>query len=506
MNDDDNRHDSQEGASEGFGGVIGRTFRDSTPWWPPIDNDAAGKPNVVMIVLDDVGFGSLGCYGAEIDTRHIDRLAERGLRYNHFNVSPLCSSTRAALLTGRNHHSVGMAYLANVDSGYPGYRGRVAKEAGTLAEVLRDGGYATMAVGKWHLAPIEQTTAVGPYDQWPLARGFNRYYGFLDALADQFYPDLVHDNHRVDPPATPEEGYHLSEDLIDRSIGFVDDHVSLAPEQPFHLYLAFGAAHCPHQAPESYLEKYRGRYDEGWDRIREARFARQRAIGVIPEDASLPAANPGVEAWDDLDPDQRRLYARMQEAYAAFIDHTDDQIGRLLDHLEAIGKLDDTIVVLLSDNGASQEGGPHGGCDITTYEEGEFCSVEFNLERIDTIGGPESQGASTPSAGPSRRSTCPGGGRRRPTPRCATTSRTPTPAGCAPPSSSRGPGGSRIGVRCGGSSITPSTWSPRCSTWSGSHRRPRSAGWRRCRTTASACATASRTATPPVSAPPSTSR
>ena len=389
-NDADSDKPTRSGADANFGGVVGHTFRDSTPWWPPLENDAAGKPNVV-VVLDDVGFGSLGCYGAEIDTRHTDRLAERGLRYNNFNVTPLCSSTRAALLTGRNHHSVGMAYLANVDTGYPGYRGRVAKEAGTLAETLRDGGYATLCVGKWHLAPLEQTTAAGPYDQWPLGRGFNRYYGFLDVLADQFYPDLVADNHRVDPPATPAEGYHLSEDLIDNAIGFVRDHVSIAPEQPYFLYPTFGAAHCPHQAPDAYLEKYRGRYDRGWDEVRAERFERQKSLGVIPEDACLPPSNPGVEAWDDLDPDQQRLYARMQEAYAAFIDHTDDQIGRLLDFLEAIGHLDDTVVVLLSDNGASQEGGPHGGCDIVTYEEGEFCSVAFNLERFDTIGGPDSQ-------------------------------------------------------------------------------------------------------------------
>ena len=355
-NDADSDKPTRSGADANFGGVVGHTFRDSTPWWPPLENDAAGKPNVV-VVLDDVGFGSLGCYGAEIDTRHTDRLAERGLRYNNFNVTPLCSSTRAALLTGRNHHSVGMAYLANVDTGYPGYRGRVAKEAGTLAETLRDGGYATLCVGKWHLAPLEQTTAAGPYDQWPLGRGFNRYYGFLDVLADQFYPDLVADNHRVDPPATPAEGYHLSEDLIDNAIGFVRDHVSIAPEQPYFLYPTFGAAHCPHQAPDAYLEKYRGRYDRGWDEVRAERFERQKSLGVIPEDACLPPSNPGVEAWDDLDPDQQRLYARMQEAYAAFIDHTDDQIGRLLDFLEAIGHLDDTVVVLLSDNGASQEGG-----------------------------------------------------------------------------------------------------------------------------------------------------
>lgn len=373
-----------------FGGTIGRTFRDSTPWWPE-SRSAAGKPDVVMIVLDDVGFASLGCFGSDIDTRHMDRLAARGLRYSNFNVAPLCSATRAALLTGRNHHSVGMAYLSNVDSGYPGYRGRITDRAATVAEVLRAGGYATLCVGKWHLAPIEHTTAAGPYDQWPLSRGFDRYYGFLDALVDQYHPDLVYDNHRVDPPAAPEQGYHLSEDLVDHGIGFVRDHISLAPDQPYLLYLALGTAHTPHQAPERYMRRYRGRFEQGWDRDRAARFARQKELGVIPEDAELAPRNPGVEPWSELAPEQKRLYSRMQEAYAAFLDHADDQIGRLLAFLESEERLENTLFVLLSDNGASQEGGPHGGCDIVTYEEGEFCSVEFNLERFDTIGGPDSQ-------------------------------------------------------------------------------------------------------------------
>ena len=374
-----------------FPGVIGPDFRTSVPWWPPMENDARGKPDVVVVVLDDVGFAGLGCYGAEIDTPTIDALAEGGVRFNDFNVTPLCSPTRACLLTGRNHHSVGMAYLSNVDSGFPGYRGRVTESAATMAEVLQDAGYGTLAIGKWHLAPLEDTTAVGPYDQWPLGRGFGRYYGFLDALTDHFYPDVVEDNHRVDPPGTPEDGYHLTEDLIDHAIGYVRDQVSVKPEQPFFLYLAFGTAHCPHQAPQEYLDKYRGQYDEGWDVIRARRFQRQKELGIIPPDATLAPLNPGVEEWADLTPDQQRLFARFQEAYAAMLDHTDAELGRLVDFLDSIGRLDNTIIVVLSDNGASQEGGPDGGADIVTYEEDRFCTVEFNLERFDTIGGPHSQ-------------------------------------------------------------------------------------------------------------------
>ena len=375
----------------GFQGVIGPDFRESVPWWPPMANHARGKPDVVLVVLDDVGFAGLGCYGAEVETPVMDALAERGLRFNDFNVTPLCSPTRACVLTGRNHHSVGMAYLSNVDSGFPGHRGRVTKSAGTVAEVLQGAGYATMAIGKWHLAPLEETTAAGPYDEWPLGRGFGRYYGFLDALTDHFYPDVVEDNHRVDPPGRPEDGYHLTEDLVDHAISYVRDQVSVKPEQPFFLYVAFGTAHCPHQAPQEYLDKYRGRYDEGWDVIRERRFARQKELGIIPEDADLAPLNPGVEEWDNLTADQQKVFARFQEAYAAMLDHTDAQLGRLVDFLDSTGRLDNTIVVVLSDNGASQEGGPDGGADIVTYEEDRFCTVEFNMERFDTIGGPHSQ-------------------------------------------------------------------------------------------------------------------
>ena len=267
----------------------------------------------------------------------------------------------------------------------------MTKSAGTIAEVLQGAGYATMAIGKWHLAPLEETTATGPYDEWPLGRGFGRYYGFPDALTDHFYPDVVEDNHRVEPPGRPEDGYHLTEDLIDHAISYVRDQVSVKPEQPFFLYAAFGTAHCPHQAPQEYLDKYRGLYDEGWDVIRERRFARQKEFGIIPEDAVLAPLNPGVEEWDNLTPDQQKLFARFQEAYAAMLDHTDAQMGRLIDFLDSVGRLDNTIIVVLSDNGASQEGGPDGGADIVTYEEDRFCTVDFNMERFDTIGGPHSQ-------------------------------------------------------------------------------------------------------------------
>lgn len=376
--------DSQRGDAERFAGRIGRTYRDSVPSWPAGVN-AAGKPNVVVVVLDDLGFGSIGCYGSEIETRTLDALACDGVQFTNFHATALCSPTRASLLTGRNHHTVGMAYLSHVDDGYPGYRGRITHRAATLAEMLRDVGYNTLAVGKWHLAPMDQTTAAGPYDQWPLGRGFERFYGFMEGLTDHYYPELYQDNSPVPPPDEEDPDYHLTIDLIDRSIGYIRDQTSVTPEKPFFLYLAFGATHCPHQAPAEFIEKYRGRYDVGWDVIRRQRYERQLAEGIIPPGTNLPPHNADVPAWDMLRPEEQRLSAKFQEVFAGFLDHTDHELGRLFAYLTEIGRMDDTIVVVVGDNGASQEGGPHGVLDTTSYENGRFPSLEENLARIDEI-------------------------------------------------------------------------------------------------------------------------
>lgn len=367
---------------------VGLTYAQSVPWWPEPTRPPRGAPNVVCIVLDDVGFGSLGCYGSEIATPAMDALAESGLSYTNFHVTPLCSPTRASLLTGRNHHSVGMSMLSNADSGFPSKRGNITPAAATLAEILRDAGYNTAAFGKWHLAPVDQTTSAGPYAQWPLGRGFERFYGFLEGLTDQFYPELVCDNHRIDQPRTPEEGYHLSEDLVDRASDYIADHISIAPDKPFFAYLAFGAGHTPHQAPEEYLAGYRGSYDAGWDEIRRQRHARQIELGVIPADTDLSPRNAGVDAWSDLDPDAQRVMARMQEAFAAMLTHCDAQVGRLIQRLETLGIREKTLVVLLSDNGASQEGGRYGCVNTLPFENGDTITVADNLALIDEIGGP----------------------------------------------------------------------------------------------------------------------
>ena len=320
----------------------------------------AGAPNVVLVVLDDLGFAQLGCFGSDIRTPKIDEVAAGGLRYNRFHVTALCSPTRASLLTGRNHHAVGMGFLAELGLGYPGYTGAIPRSAGTLPRVLKDAGYATLAVGKWHLAPgIEQSQA-GPFDRWPLGLGFERYYGFLTAETNQWAPALVSDNHYVDPPRSPSEGYHLTEDLADTAIRFVYDVAHHAPGKPFFLYFAPGAVHAPHQVPDRYLSSYAGAFDMGWEEWRRRAFARQIAQGVVPPRTEPSARPTWVEPWADVPADRRRLYGRMQEVFAGFLSHTDAQIGRVLSAIESLGVMDNTLVLILSDNGASAEGGPHG--------------------------------------------------------------------------------------------------------------------------------------------------
>jgi len=373
-----------------FDGVIGRTIAESTPSWPVRPHPGEGAPNVVLILLDDTGFAQLGCYGSTIRTPNIDALAAGGLKFTNFHATPLCSPTRAALLTGRNHHEVGMRSLSNFSTGFPNMRGHISNHAATIAEVLREEGYATFALGKWHLCQMEDASAAGPYGQWPIQRGFDRFYGFLDGETDQFHPELVYDNHRVDPPKTAEQGYHLTEDLVDHAIGFMHDSVSIRPDRPFFLYFALGAMHAPHQAPASYLEKYRGAFDDGWDAAREAWFARQLQMGLLPARTQLAPRNPGVQEWSSMPENHRRLAARLQEAFAAFLEHTDAQVGRLISELGRLGQLDNTLIVLLSDNGASQEGGPFGVLHEWKYFNFVAESPDDAVARLDDIGGPNS--------------------------------------------------------------------------------------------------------------------
>lgn len=368
------------------GPVIGRTVKDSVPWFEPRPHPE-GAPNVVVVLLDDVGFAQLGCYGSDIATPNIDRLAAGGLRYNRFHVTALCSPSRAALLTGRNHHAVGMGFLSDIAMGFPGYTTRIPKSAASLARVLRDGGYSTLAVGKWHLTPRADRTAAGPFDLWPLGVGFDRYYGFLHGDANHWTPTLVSDNHYVDPPARPEDGYHLTEDLVDHALQMVLDQQQASPGRPFFLYLAPGAGHAPHHVPSEWADAYRGRFDDGWERSRERVFERQRATGVVPADAVLSPRPPWVQDWDALSADERRLFARMQEVFAGFMTHTDHHLGRLFAGIEQLGQLDNTIVMLCSDNGASAEGGTIGSVNEHRFAHGHGDDLGDNLAGIDDLGG-----------------------------------------------------------------------------------------------------------------------
>ena len=373
-----------------FEGKIGRTLEDSEAWFPEPPHPGEDAPNVIFVLLDDTGFAQFGCYGSEIDTENVNSLAQNGLQFTNFHVTPLCSPTRASLLTGRSQHAVGMRGVSNWQSGFPHQLGHISNHAGTIAEVLSSKGYATFCTGKWHLAPMEDTSAAGPFDQWPVQRGFDRFYGFLEGETDQFHPELTVDNHYIDPPKSPEEGYHLSEDLVDQLLRMISDSKGIRPDRPFFAYLPFGATHAPHQAPPKYLEKYRGAFDEGWDVMRERCYQKQIELGVIPEGTQLAPRNPGVDAWEDLPENQQKLAARLQEAFAAFLDHTDDQIGKLVDGLSAMGQLDNTILLVLADNGASQEGGPFGVMHEMKFFNGILESPDEAIERIDDIGGPRS--------------------------------------------------------------------------------------------------------------------
>jgi arylsulfatase A-like enzyme len=373
-----------------FEGRIGRTLADSEAWFeePPHPGEVA--PNVVVVLLDDTGFAQFGCYGSTIDTPNVDALAAGGVQFTNFHVTPLCSPTRASLLTGRSQHAVGMRTIANFRTGYPHQLGHISNHAATVAEVLKAEGYTTFCTGKWHLAPMEQCSAAGPFDQWPLGRGFDRFYGFMEGETDQFHPDLVCDNHPIAPPGGPEDGYHISEDLVDQLLRMISDSRGVRPDRPFFAYLPFGATHAPHQAPAAYLAKYRGAFDEGWDVMRQRWYQRQLGAGVIPEGTQLAPRNPGVEPWDSLPENQQHLAARLQEAFAAFLDHTDDQIGRLVDGLRHMGQLDNTVLIVMADNGASQEGGPFGVMHEMMFFNGILQTPDQAIGRIDDIGGPHS--------------------------------------------------------------------------------------------------------------------
>lgn len=371
------------------------TVRDATPQWPRRAQPSPGAPNIVLVVLDDVGFGQLGSYGSPIATPNFDRLAVGGIRYTQFCTFPVCSPTRAALLTGRNPHSVGMGVITELANGFPNARGGLAPESPTVAQILQASGYGTAAVGKWHLIPQHEQSPSSPPDNWPTGRGFDRFYGYLGGDTNHFAPDLFLDRHRIDPPARNLDGspYFLDADLTDRAISYLSDHHAAAPDRPFFLYLAYCAGHAPHHAPPEYLAQWRGRFDAGWDELRAAVLARQKALGLMPDSVRLPPHNPGVRPWSSLNADERRVFARYYEAFAANLEYTDRQFGRLLDFLTRSGQLENTLIVLLSDNGASPEGGEQGlWNEMQLFNAQRPGRLEEGLARLEDLGGPRSFG------------------------------------------------------------------------------------------------------------------
>jgi arylsulfatase len=344
------------GGYPGFPGKVGRTREESTPHWEPPLHPPKGAPNIVVVFMDDLGWSDIGCYGSEIRTPSIDALARRGLRFSNYTTHPICSPARAALLTGMNAHSVATGWLANNNPGFPGYSGEIPLDAPTLPETLRAAGYATAMVGKWHNAP----NGAHPNTAWPTYRGFDRFYGFLEGETSYFYPARILYNNVLAPIDEYPEGYYATDDWMDKALGFISEIRNQDPARPFFLYVANNAVHGPLQAKESDLARYRGTYDAGWDSIRARRFARQKELSIVPSDARLSERDPEVPAWDSLPADQRHLFVRHMEAYAAMLDCADQNIGRLVAHLEATGELDNTIIVFSADNGGTSSAGPAG--------------------------------------------------------------------------------------------------------------------------------------------------
>jgi arylsulfatase A-like enzyme len=368
--------------------------KDPDTTFPPIEplRPPAGAPNVLLIMLDDVGFGASSAFGGPANTPVAERLAGDGLRYNRFHTTALCSPTRQALMTGRNHHSVGMGGITELATSAPGYSSLRPNTKAPLAEILKLNGYSTAQFGKCHEVPVWETSPMGPFDRWPSpGGGFEYFYGFIGGETNQFAPGIYHGTIPVEPDRTPEEGYHFTEDMTDRAIDWIRQQKALMPDKPFFAYYAPGATHAPHQVPKEWIDRYRGAFDDGWDALRERTFARQKQIGVIPPDAELTARPEEIPAWDDMPDDLKPVLARQMEIYAAFLEHTDHHVGRVIDTLEDLGILEDTLVYyIIGDNGASAEGTPRGTFNEMLVLNGvaELETTEFMASRIDDFGTP----------------------------------------------------------------------------------------------------------------------
>jgi arylsulfatase A-like enzyme len=372
-----------------YKGNVGRTIGESDPpQFPKLVRPPKGAPNIVLILIDDAGYGQFGTFGGQVPTPALDRVAATGLRYTRFHTTALCSPTRAALLTGRNHHTTGNGVITEAATGYDGYTGIIGKNVGTIAEVLRQHGYATSWFGKNHNTPDWETSQVGPFDRWPSGLGFDYFYGFMGGDMDQWQPTL-YENHQLVPRST-DPNYILTKDLVDKAIAWLRGTRSIDIEKPFFLYMATGATHAPHHVRPEFIAKYKGQFDMGWDVYREQTFARQKKLGVVPPDTRLTTRPKELPAWDSLAADQKRLFARMMEVFAGFTDETDYEMGRLLDVVRALPDADNTMIIYqVGDNGASAEGGLVGLLNENSFFNGVSESLEDNLKAMDELGGPK---------------------------------------------------------------------------------------------------------------------
>jgi arylsulfatase A-like enzyme len=372
-----------------FKGEVGRTYQDSDPaTFPQIVRPPKGAPNIVLILLDDVGFGQFGVFGGGVSSPNMEKLAAQGLRYNRFQPTALCSPTRAALLTGRNHHMAGTGVITEISTGYDGYTGIIPKSAGTAAEILRQNGYATAWVGKNHNTPIWETSEIGPFDRWANGLGFDYFYGFNAGDTSQYEPILYENRNRV--PRSIDPNYHLSTDIADKSIAWMQKVKVIDPDRPFFLYVAPAATHSPHHASKEWLDKFKGQFDMGWDRYREITLERQKQLGVVPTNTKLTPRPAGLPAWDSLNADQKRLYARMMETFAGYGAHVDYEMGRVLDAVAKLPDADNTLIIyIIGDNGSSAEGGIEGSVNENAFFNGVSETWQENIKVIDELGGPK---------------------------------------------------------------------------------------------------------------------
>jgi arylsulfatase A-like enzyme len=375
-------------AEQEFKGKMAKNYADSKEWWPELyPLPPEGAPNVVLILLDDVGFSQIGSFGGLIDTPNIDKLAENGLRYNNFHTCALSSPSRASIMTGRNPHSIGLGSHALTAMGFPGYNAIIPESAKSVAKSMQLNGYVNYALGKWDHTPLYEVSQVGPFDRWPSNEGFDHYYGFMAADADQ-YRTVMFSDHAPIEPWKDKKNYHNSTDLVDKAIDYITGHVSLAPDRRFMVFIAFGGMHSPHQAPQEYIDKYKGKFNMGWDKTRELILEKQKKLGIVPPDTKLTERVAAIEAWDSLKPEEKKLYARQMEVFAAMMDHMDNEIGRMIATLERVGELDNTIILVTSDNGASGEGGLNGTFNETYVLNGVQTPFDANMRHYDTWGGP----------------------------------------------------------------------------------------------------------------------